>query len=115
MVKYLDGTNILSAINDSSSILSIPAPTWAWNSRLKSTMGRAFFARRHVEFSTELFILANDSQRMETIFHEVAHIAAFLTYKDKGHGPFWKLCMLKLGLQPKRCHNILPLKYRASK
>ena len=41
----------------------------------------------------------------ETIIHEVAHIIAFVTKLDRGHGPNWKAIMRKLGAVPSRCHD----------
>lgn len=40
-----------------------------------------------------------------TIPHEIAHIIAYATNQNDGHGPKWKRIARSLGCDAKRCHN----------
>jgi len=42
-----------------------------------------------------------------TIPHELAHLISYALYgrAGNGHGNYWKLVMINLGLEPDRCHN----------
>jgi predicted SprT family Zn-dependent metalloprotease len=43
-----------------------------------------------------------------TLPHELAHLISYKVYGPilgGGHGRFWKSVMVRLGLEPKRCHN----------
>jgi SprT protein len=43
-----------------------------------------------------------------TLPHELAHLISYKVFGPvlgRGHGPCWKLVMVRLGLEPKRCHD----------
>lgn len=75
------------------------------NNRLTSTAGRAFYTTGELEFSTSLYNANVEAFLEDTVVHEFAHVAAFVLYGEKGHGPMWKNVMQALGLPGDRCHS----------
>lgn len=45
----------------------------------------------------------NRGEALETILHEIAHA---LVGPRKGHGAEWKLCAVRIGASPNRCHSL---------
>jgi predicted SprT family Zn-dependent metalloprotease len=81
--------------------------TWGWNQRFLRLFGRAHISAAHVELSNKIWPLASVEERKETIYHEVAHIAAWQIFQERGHGAKWKQCMSAVGYKDaERCHNV---------
>ena len=61
-----------------------------------------------IRFSTPIWKLATDAEKLQTIIHEVCHVIA--TYKygymKKAHGWEWQQIMLSAGVLPERCHKV---------
>ena len=72
------------------------------------TAGQAFYSGNRIRLNLELLNKNREEMIENTLPHEFAHIAAFKFYGEegKGHGHYWKLTMMRLGLEPKRCHNM---------
>lgn len=82
--------------------------------RLSNRMGRRLghigLAKRDGErkvtelaLNVDLMLEANDADCIETMIHEMAHIAAWLFHGDKGHGRMWKTWALRGGCAPVAC------------
>lgn len=88
------------------SIYNTNIPPIRWNKRLQTVAGKVRFKnfRCHViELNPRLLITP---ERLEsTLMHELAHVAAINLYQSRGHGKVWKQCMIRLGRDPRRCHN----------
>jgi len=92
-----------------------PCPVVALNARLKTTAGRSFYELRKIDLSVSLFREYPDSFVRDTIPHEVCHQAAWDLFGDGGHGPHWKAVMLSIGVNPKRCHQMVNTAWEAQK
>lgn len=90
------------------------APTIIFNPNLRTTAGKAHLQKNKVEFSIPL-MRGNPESFDEIIGHEVAHLIAWNLYKDKGHGIYWKLVMIGMGLRPDRCHKFETVKNNVGK
>lgn len=101
-----------------------------WKERFTSRMGDALYAtkdqrvRRSSErfridgticrcrFSIPLWLRATESERRQTVIHEVCHLVAAHEAHLAGrkvsspHGREWKAVMRRAGVTPKRCHNV---------
>ena len=76
----------------------------------------------HVRFSADLWLTGEDSNRRQTVYHEVCHIVdAYLSWQAYeaevalhghgkrrrcGHGKGWKALMVKCGMPPERCSKV---------
>ena len=81
---------------------------WKWNSRMTSTMGRAYLPS-YIEFSLPLFEKATPAQRRQVVYHEVAHIVDGynFTYNPKRpHSKSWRALMHRAGVPALRCHDV---------
>lgn len=72
---------------------------------LKTTGGQADLRRNIVTLNHRFIKGKWDDLLHKTLTHEIAHLQAWATYRDRGHGAGWKRVMRQLGLKPERCHN----------
>jgi len=89
--------------------LSPIVPTVKLNNRLKTTAGRAFYdcAPQYIDLSLELFWEYTEQFVMDTIPHELAHLAAWTIYQDPGHGTGWKTVLERVGIETSRLHHMV--------
>lgn len=73
-----------------------------FNPRLRSTLGRADFARATVELNPRL-LDRHPRELVPTLLHELCHLLAGPCAK---HGPKWRALMEALGLPPRACHDL---------
>lgn len=89
--------------------LPATAPAVAFYRR-GSTLGRAYLGDRggaSVAFHEGLLARCDgQTQLVETVAHELAHVAAFRIAGDRGHGAAWRDVMLRLGFEPQRTHAL---------
>ena len=80
-------------------------------SQLKGSCGgKAEYLKNKVLVNFSLYKDNKPEYLMQTIGHEVAHLAAFQVYGlqrivANAHGDEWKSVMIALGLPPTRCHS----------
>jgi hypothetical protein len=60
-------------------------------------------AIRELVLAAELMLERNDALRLDTMIHEMAHVAAWIRDGDPGHGRAWKRWARKAGCEPRRC------------
>jgi len=88
---------------------------------LKSCAGKAYFKHpklgMHIRLHPALWDNEDEliSQRLETFFHEIAHLVAYLTKHDMGHGIHWSYCLMHFGFEPLRCYNGAVFNFRGYK
>ena len=87
-------------------ILNIPMPEVRLNNRFSSTAGMAYYETNHIELSTKLLIEFPRDFVVDTIPHEIAHIADYHLHGNWGHGPTWKQIMTRMGVTPNRTHQL---------
>jgi SprT protein len=80
-----------------------------WNSRLKTTAGRADYRQKVISLNPRLIEHPREIDR--TLRHELAHIVAQFREKSRRpispHGPEWKEACRDLGIaDEKRCHTL---------
>jgi SprT protein len=79
-----------------------------WNSRLKTTAGRADYRRKLISLNPRLFEYPAEIDR--TLRHELAHILAQFRAGRRRilpHGDEWRTACRDLGIAgEKRCHNL---------
>ena len=87
-----------------------------WNSRLKTTAGRADYRQKLISLNPRLFEHPAEIDR--TLRHELAHILAQFRAgrrRIRAHGDEWRIACRDLGISDeKRCHNLpFPFNERA--
>jgi predicted SprT family Zn-dependent metalloprotease len=87
-----------------------------WNSRLKTTAGRADYRQKLISLNPRLFEHPTEIDR--TLRHELAHILAQFRAgrrRIRAHGDEWRIACRDLGINDeKRCHNLpFPINERA--
>jgi SprT protein len=87
-----------------------------WNSRLKTTAGRADYRQKLISLNPRLFEHPAEIDR--TLRHEMAHILAQFRAgrrRIRPHGDEWRIACRDLGISDeKRCHNLaFPVNERA--
>lgn len=65
--------------------------------------GKAYYMDHRVRYNVGL-AKRHPDEFEQTVGHEIAHIVCWLVHGTTGHGPEWKAIMVKLGLEPRRCH-----------
>lgn len=70
-----------------------------------ATGGWAHLGRNTVDYNPILLNENLDAFIARTVGHEVAHLAAYELFRDKGHGYWWKHIMRVIGQEPSRCHS----------
>ncbi|MGJ8676182.1 MAG: SprT-like domain-containing protein [Akkermansiaceae bacterium] len=89
-----------------------------WNSRMRSTAGRAFYADSKIELNPKLREISEDEVR-RTLLHELAHLMAHERYgrgrfkKIAPHGLEWQAACAELGLAGETATHRLPLPRRS--
>lgn len=79
----------------------------AWDAKVVGTTGGlAYLLRNRISLNAGLFNRNKDEFYDNVIPHEIAHLIAYMLYKDKGHGEAWRSTMQKLGYSPSRCHSM---------
>ncbi|NWK56367.1 SprT-like domain-containing protein [Verrucomicrobiaceae bacterium N1E253] len=82
-----------------------------WNSRMRTTAGRAFWPDARIELNPKLEQLAPDEVQ-RTLLHELAHLVAYARAGRKrisAHGVEWQLACAQLGIPGERATHSLPL------
>ncbi len=87
----------------------------SWNSRLRSTAGRAFYREGRIELNPAL--LERSPDQIDTVLvHEAAHVAAHRLFGSRcpAHGRHWRGLMRLAGLPPDVTHALpVPLGQRS--
>ena len=86
----------------------------AWNSRMRSTAGRAFWPEGKIELNPKLIDLSVEEVR-NTMLHELAHLLAYARAgrkRIKAHGSEWRQACCDLGIPNERATHNLPLPSR---
>lgn len=79
----------------------------SWDAKVVGTTGGlAYLLRNRISLNAGLFNRNKDEFYNNVIPHEIAHLIAYMLYKDRGHGEAWRNTMQKLGYSPSRCHSM---------
>lgn len=70
---------------------------WTLNSRLKRTLGMAYYGRNEVEMNEDFVNTATPEAVYDTVTHEAAHFIAMRHYNCHAHGRHWKSVHSLLG------------------
>jgi predicted SprT family Zn-dependent metalloprotease len=114
MTKNLDYSHSVSVRKPVEALLQAlciqhdiyPIPLVQWSVRMKKTLGRAYPQQRMIRLSTWL----DFSQAMNTLRHELAHIAIGYSTGDLPHGDNWRRWAVRLGAEP-RASSLFPPTY----
>lgn len=95
---------------------SLASPTVSFDLR-GTTAGEAYGPKNHIRLNGQLLNENIDEFIEQTVGHEWAHLAARNLHGPgiRSHGPEWKGVMIKLGLDPARCHTYETTKARVVK
>ena len=91
---------IQSALQTICFEFNFPVPSLEWSKSMTYTLGKAFIDPPRIRLSFWL----NEEQAMETLRHELAHLAVHYepkTIKYSAHGAMWKNWAARLGAIPK--------------
>lgn len=78
-------------------------PSLVFNISSRRTVGLATFSKHEIKLNPVWLAAAERDEQIKsemlhaTIVHELCHLIAAKKYKDHKHGPFWKLCMKRMG------------------
>jgi len=80
--------------------------SFGYNSRLRTTLGRAVLEDRRVELNTRLLI-EHPEELITTFVHELAHVAVYIRYgRVAPHGFEFRTLMCAVGLSPAATHDL---------
>jgi len=82
-----------------------------WNSRMRTTAGRAFWPEGKIELNPKLNEVVPGEVRA-TLLHELAHLVAYARAgrrRIKAHGSEWQQACADLGIPGERATHSLPL------
>ena len=83
--------------------------TVVWNSRLRTTAGRAYCSTQRVELNPAL-VDVSEAEIDRTLRHELAHLVAYHRARGRRiepHGYEWKQACVDLGIPDEdRCHDL---------
>jgi hypothetical protein len=76
--------------------------------RMRSSLGPMLPAERsdgaryvaEIALNVDLLLAGNGAERIDTLLHEMAHAADYLTSGARGHGPSWRRWARQAGCQP---------------
>lgn len=86
----------------------------AWNARMRSTAGRAFWPDGRIELNPKLIDFSAEEVH-NTMLHELAHLLAYARAgrkRIKAHGMEWRQACCDLGIPNERATHHLPLPSR---
>lgn len=102
LYAYLNHTRFAGLLPESLSL--------RWSDRMTSRLGQMVAMgrgpdRRVVEIAlnVDLLMPGNGRARLDTMLHEMAHVAAYLHEGDRGHGPSWRRWAERAGCSPRPC------------
>lgn len=83
------------------------------SSRMQTSLGHMVPAvhpdgRRYVleiALNVDLMLVGNGAERLDTLLHEMAHVADYLTSGHYGHGSTWKAWARKVGCRPETIYD----------
>lgn len=83
------------------------------SSRMHTSLGHMVPAvrpdgRRYVSeiaLNVDLMLPGNGAERLDTLLHEMAHVADYLTSGNYGHGPTWKAWARKVGCRAETIYD----------
>ena len=84
-----------------------------FSSRMRSALGHMLPGGDGVEsrfvveiaLNVDLMLAGNGAERVDTLLHEMAHAADYLTTGHRGHGRSWKEWARRVGCAPTLCHE----------
>lgn len=90
-------------------------PHLSFNLSRRNTLGLADYRTNTLKLNPVWTALAKTDSEVhyemlvDTIQHELMHFVAHRLWGESGHGKWWKLCMVRMGLKPDRlCQTALP-------
>jgi SprT protein len=118
--QALDRIEECFCIAEEKSGKKVPRVPVLFNSRLRTTAGRASFdlgpngkrIPQRIDLSTKLMNLNGQDFIKDTPGHEAAHVIADYLYNSKGHDQHWKRVMDWIGQSAERCHDMKVPKQR---
>ena len=69
-----------------------------------ASMGRTAF---EIALSLDLLLVGNEADFVDTLLHEMAHVADFLERGRTDHGPRWRRWAERVGCEPRACGSEL--------
>lgn len=90
------------------------------SSRMKAALGHMLPGEREdgsryvveVALNADLMLASNGAERIDTLLHEMAHIADYLESGNGGHGDSWRTWARRVGCQPTTLYD-RPVAYRS--
>lgn len=102
-------------LNESHFGDRLPTVPLRFSDRMKRRLGHVHRVepggvRRITELAlnVDLLLPANDALRLDTMLHEMAHVAAWILDADPGHGRAWKRWARRVGCEPRACRQGRP-------
>lgn len=92
---------------ESCGVPELKQTEFEFSNHMSKTMGIAF-GNGKIKLSTKLFKRATETEKRNTVIHEMCHIVAWNKYGPhiKHHGKEWQGLMIACGLVPNIYHNV---------
>jgi hypothetical protein len=58
-----------------------------------------------IALNVDLMLDGNGAERVDTLLHEMAHVADYLLSGQRGHGKSWRMWALRAGCRPERLYH----------
>jgi SprT-like family len=112
LYRYFNGTRFGGALPD-----TIPVRL---SNRMRSGLGHMLPGDEteperwvaEVALNVDLMLPGNGAERIDTLLHEMAHVADYLESGNRGHGDSWRQWAVRVGCRPSRLYD-LPVRRRA--
>jgi hypothetical protein len=58
-----------------------------------------------IALNVDLMLEGNGAERVDTLLHEMAHVADYLLDGNRGHGKTWRMWAHEVGCRPERLYD----------
>ena len=114
LYRYFNRTRFDGALPDELPV--------RWSRRMRSALGhmrpgRTSAGDRYVAeiaLNVDLLLPGNGPERVDTLLHEMAHVADYLESGNRGHGPSWRAWARRVGCRPTTLYD-RPVTFRRNR
>lgn len=103
--NFINNPRVIAAGYVEHATNAYNAVSITWNSRLRTTAGRAHRLGLRIDLSPYIFDKMSEEEQWDTVSHEFAHIVDYVIRGTSNHDRFWKSIHRAMGGTAKRTHS----------